>query len=204
MKKKHSPLRLAVEALFGLGSPGTNQYIAGLTPRQKLRLAAKHLDVAATLDIETTGFSPYHDQITVIGLYHLGDDREEVFVQGRNLDDFPEALNKLELIVTYNGARFDLPFIRRAFGMEIHTPHIDLMPVLRAYGYHGGQKAIERRLGLRRPDSEGIDGHIAVRLWGIYEETGDEKALEELVMYNLEDCRMLAEILCAFCGAPIS
>ena len=70
----------------------------------------------AYLDIETTGLSPANCEITVIGI-HICDGDETNFIQlvGRDItaDNTLEALNGVEVIHTYNGSRFDLPFIHR-------------------------------------------------------------------------------------------
>ncbi len=68
----------------------------------------------AYLDIETTGLSPSADEITVIGI-HLCKGVDAKFIQligteitARNL---LETLKNVQVIYTYNGSRFDLPFI---------------------------------------------------------------------------------------------
>src|SRR5208337_676287 len=121
------------------------------------------------VDIETTGLSHYADQITTIVLYDGRSIRH--YVNGENLDDFPEDIQQFRLLVTYNGKCFDLPFIENFFGIKLHQAHIDLRHVLRALGIAGGQKNCERRLGIRRSESADIDGFMAVLLWHEYRRT---------------------------------
>ena len=141
---------------------------------------------AAFVDIETTGLYSGTDSITVIGLYN--GHSTKVFVQGKNLEEFGNEVRKYSLLVTFNGKRFDLPFIRSVFGdLPPLQGHIDLLYPLRKLGLRGGLKSIERQLGLEREGSlKKADGYLAVLLWGEYKK-GNKAALDTLVRYNLED-----------------
>jgi uncharacterized protein len=138
------------------------------------------------LDIETSGYDQWSNDITVIGLYD--GDRVQTFVNGKDLDAFEMAVAEYDLVVTFNGACFDLPFINRYFpGISLPKGHIDLRFVLKKLGYEGGLKKIEKDLGIVRGDDiEGVDGFEAVRLWQRYQR-GDKKALETLISYNNAD-----------------
>jgi uncharacterized protein YprB with RNaseH-like and TPR domain len=142
------------------------------------------------LDIETTGLSRDYNQVTVIGVY---DGKEsKLFVQGKNLQDFPQEMQKYGLIITFNGKCFDLPFLKAKFPeVNFDKLHVDLRYVLRELGYSGGLKRIERELGVNR-DSElqEVDGFEAVRLWHKYKH-GDEEALRLLLKYNQADIENL-------------
>jgi hypothetical protein len=65
--------------------------------------------------------------------------------------------------------------------------HIDLRYVLKSLGYAGGLKRCEKALGLDRGDLDGVDGFFAVLLWQEFQQTGNIKALETLLAYNIED-----------------
>ena len=65
------------------------------------------------LDIETTGLSPVFDTVTMVGLFD--GHRYDVFIDGQNLSELPERLKKYSLVVTFNGAGFDLRFLKLAF-----------------------------------------------------------------------------------------
>lgn len=138
------------------------------------------------LDIETTGLSTVFDSVTVVGLYDGR--RYEVFVQGNNLDDLEAALKRYSVVVTFNGAGFDLRFLRSAFpGITLPPVHIDLRWVSRRLGYCGGLKEIEKQFGIRRKDSvAGIGGYDATVLWAKYLR-GDKAAFQQLVDYNTAD-----------------
>jgi uncharacterized protein YprB with RNaseH-like and TPR domain len=107
-----------------------------------------------------------------------------------------EEFSKYRLLVSFNGARFDLPFIKSEFPeIEFKQLHIDLMYPLKRIGYKGGLKNIEKLLGISRSeDTEDMTGFDAVRLWKQYER-GDLEALEKLIKYNKEDIVNLKTII---------
>jgi uncharacterized protein YprB with RNaseH-like and TPR domain len=98
-----------------------------------------------------------------------------------------EDIGRYNVIVTYNGKTFDVPFIEKYFGIEMTHAHIDLRYVLKSLGYGGGLKRCEKALGLDRGDLDGVDGFFAVLLWREFQQTGNIKALETLLAYNIED-----------------
>ncbi len=147
----------------------------------------------AYLDIETTGLGPWA-QVTVVGLYDGL--RVHTYIAGENLDLLPERLAEFTLLVTFNGATFDLPILRRCFpGLPLDQLHVDLRYLLRRLGFVGGLKHIERRLGLARDDDiADLDGFDAVRLWHEYR-AGSEEALQLLVKYNAADIQNLEPLM---------
>jgi uncharacterized protein YprB with RNaseH-like and TPR domain len=60
-------------------------------------------------------------------------------------------------------------------------------------GLWGGQKRVERQLGIGRKTA-GLDGADAVDLWFDYKENGSSRALKRLLKYNAEDVTNLAHI----------
>jgi uncharacterized protein YprB with RNaseH-like and TPR domain len=147
----------------------------------------------AYLDIETTGLD-FSQRITVIGIY-IEEDGEGRMVQlvGDDIlaDALHDALAGVETIYTYNGSRFDLPFIHARLGTNLcdRCHHHDLMYDCWKQGLRGGLKKVEIRLGIDR-DSSGISGLDAVRLWYRYK-SGDKSALKILLDYNRDDCQNL-------------
>ena len=59
----------------------------------------------------------------------------------------------------------------------------------------GGLKGCERQLGMDRGDLSDIDGFFAVLLWEEYQRTGDQKALDTLLAYNIQDTINLENLL---------
>jgi uncharacterized protein YprB with RNaseH-like and TPR domain len=141
---------------------------------------------AVFLDIETSGGYMGTDDITVIGLYDGAE--TQTFVSGINLQEFEAAVAQYDLVVSFNGGCFDIPFIRRAFpNITLPPAHIDLRFFLKRLGYRGGLKRIEKECGLCRDLAiADMDGYDAVRLWRAYQ-WGDPSALELLVQYNRAD-----------------
>jgi uncharacterized protein YprB with RNaseH-like and TPR domain len=169
-------------------------FAEGLPPQEHWRAYRQFKEHALFIDIETTGLSPQYHDITMIGVY--GNKKTQVFIRGINLDEFPKVLKDCTMLVSFNGTRFDLPFISRNFPeIRFDQLHIDLMYPLRRVGLKGGLKNIERRLDLARSDeTAGLDGFDAVRLWYQYQR-GSQKALDTLVKYNTEDIQNLETII---------
>jgi uncharacterized protein YprB with RNaseH-like and TPR domain/predicted nuclease with RNAse H fold len=158
------------------------------------RIFPEFADECVYLDIETTGLSSVFDSVTMVGLY---DGRKyNVYVEGHNLPDFQEELKKYKIVVTYNGAGFDLRFLRFAFPNLVLPPvHIDLRWTSRRLGLMGGLKEVEHKLGISRPDEVAdIGGFEATVLWSKYLR-GDRAALDQLVQYNTEDVVHLKAIM---------
>ncbi|MEE9268698.1 MAG: ribonuclease H-like domain-containing protein [Candidatus Krumholzibacteria bacterium] len=171
-------------SLAELDGGNSRFFYDSLPPEEQWRLFAEFRHSAAYLDIETTGVSGM-DRITTIALYDGRDIR--CYVRGRNLDEFKSDIRSYGLLVTYNGKCFDVPFIQRALGIRIDVAHIDLRYVLRSLGYSGGLKGCEKQIGIDRGDLEGLDGYFAVILWNDFIRNRNERALETLLAYNVED-----------------
>jgi uncharacterized protein YprB with RNaseH-like and TPR domain len=173
---------------------GDHRHFAGLlAARDHWRAFPDFQHRAAYVDIETTGCTGF-DMVTVIGVYDGVRTRQ--YVAGDNMDQFPADIDDFSLLVTFNGACFDLPFLRQRFpGLDFHQLHIDLRYPLASLGLKGGLKAIEKRVGLARGDAiDGMDGWDAVRLWHEYRQ-GREASLELLLEYNRADIENLAVLV---------
>ena len=123
--------------------------------------------------------------ITTIAIY----DGEEIkyYINGENLNDFKNDIFQYNLLITYNGKCFDIPFIEEFFNISINHSHIDLRYVLHSLGYSGGLKGCEKQFGISRNELEGIDGFFAIYLWDEYVRNNNQKALDTLLAYNIED-----------------
>ena len=150
------------------------------------------------LDVETTGLSWFYDQLTIVGW--AIDDSYCLHIAGNDPRRLIDALRRAHTLITFNGTLFDLRFLKKTFGaIELPPVHIDLRYLAKRAGLVGGQKAIERILGLPRPpDFEEMDGAEAVLLWHRYLR-GDEHALLRLIDYNRHDvlgmCGILDEVM---------
>jgi len=86
----------------------------------------------AYLDIETTGLSCQYADITVIGIYLVNSiDARLVQLVGEEVTRYNllKAIAGGNAIYTYNGSRFDLPFINGSLGIDLANifHHHDLM-----------------------------------------------------------------------------
>ncbi len=150
------------------------------------RVALSFPEKTMFLDIETTGLSKYYDHITLIG-WSMGTEYH-VHIQGQSPDAFFDALKRAKAIVTFNGAIFDLPFVKQTYS-ETRFPeaHIDLRFFGKSAGLSGGQKEIETQIGfIRQAKLKGIQGEAAPILWHKYRR-GDNRALKLLIEYNHAD-----------------
>lgn len=159
-------------------------FTSRLAASESWRIFNDFRNSVAYIDIETTGLDDFAE-ITTIALY----DGKTVFtyVNGENLNDFVDDIEKYKVIISYNGKSFDVPFIERYFKIRLDHAQIDLRYILAKLGFKGGLKGCEKQLGLDRGDLDGVDGYFAVLLWQMYKRTGDESALETLLAYNVED-----------------
>ena len=148
----------------------------------------------AYLDIETTGLSPRSDELTVVGVFIDHDDDGDSSAMIQLVGDeitagrLQAAFQGVSALYTFNGSRFDVPFIRTRLGVDLEKglQHRDLMYDCWARGLYGGLKAVERALGVRRT-LPGLNGLEAVRLWYRYRAGRDESVLRRLLEYNRED-----------------
>jgi uncharacterized protein YprB with RNaseH-like and TPR domain/predicted nuclease with RNAse H fold/dephospho-CoA kinase len=148
---------------------------------------------AVFLDIETTGLSHYYDEVTLVGLYDGA--RVKTFLAGNNLDELADHLAPYEIVVTFNGTLFDLPFLKNKFPrLQLPSIHLDLRYILRRIGYSGPLKHIEQKLGIVREAAADVDGFMATVLWARYLQ-GNIEALEQLVKYNAADITSLRSLM---------
>ncbi len=158
---------------------------------EQWRLYEDFREEACFFDIETTGLSRGYDDVTCLSAHRAG--QTETLVDGDDLtrENVRELLDA-PLLVTFNGARFDVPFLESAFDLALDAPHLDLLYPCKRVGLSGGLKAIEPEVGVER-DRPDISGRDAVRLWREHQR-GVDGALETLVSYNREDARNLRTV----------
>ena len=175
LQKAQKNLQVDNIAFFSELFPSTEQW----------RLFDRYKDEVAYLDIET---SSYQGDITVVGVYD--GNQTMTFIKGKNLDRhvLQNIFDRYKLLITFNGASFDLPMIKKYFNPRMEHAHIDLRHVCARLGMTGGLKHIEKSIGIKRDQQvEGITGGDAALLWRMYKATGNEKYLQLLIQYNEED-----------------
>ncbi|MEX0875335.1 MAG: ribonuclease H-like domain-containing protein [Actinomycetota bacterium] len=140
------------------------------------------------LDIETS----FGQDVTVFGV--LRADRGVIQIVGDAITSasVEESLVGIDTLCTFHGESFDLPVLRRAFGIDLleRFRSLDLSLECRKIGIRGGLKKIEMGFAIPR-NLRGVNGYDAMLLWERWE-TGDRPALETLLAYNRDDVVNLA------------
>ena len=158
-------------------------FAKALPQTEHWRLLPQLLEGAGFLDIEAAD-----DRVTVIGIM----DAQGVHSYVHSFDGFVQRARQWKCVVSFNGAAFDLPILRRVFPtFQPPLAHIDLKQVYQRLREKGGLKALEPRLGFERPPHLArLTGSDAVALWRA-QKLGDRKALQYLIEYNLYDVFIL-------------
>ena len=195
----------AAASLRAVQAEDVAYFTAKLPALEQWRILAQWFDQASYFDIETSGLEA-DSIVTLVCCFHEG--RPLRFMADENLDDFLDLLEEVRLLVSFNGASFDVPRVLARFHIPVlPCPHVDLRWLCHHAGWRGGLKKIERALGLRRPpDLEGLGGAEAVGLWQAWSGLGDEKAKRTLERYCSADTvmlKVLAGKICALQGSPV-
>ena len=140
------------------------------------------------LDIETS----FRSEVTVVGLLRADRGLLQLVGEACTRESIDETLHGLDTLCTFNGESFDLPVLRREFGVGLleRFRSLDLSLECRRVGIRGGLKRIE--MGLQIPRRlRGVSGYDAMVLWDRWE-NGDRDALQILLQYNADDVANLA------------
>jgi len=193
-KRRNRTMEYIEEARFALRSKDAEFFVRRHPDSEAWRVSRTFEEDACFFDIETTGLDCNRNKITVVS-FHM-DTETTTLVRGDDLTpgNVESVLQEAGMLVSYNGKRFDAPFLEADLGLDVDTPHLDLMYMCRRLGMTGGLKTVEKELGIGRNGVEDIDGREAVRLWYAYED-GDTDALERLIEYNRYDTCNLRTLL---------
>lgn len=184
----------AIEASFkALASKDVAFFEKHLDRREHYRICLAFPAETLFLDIETTGLSRYYDHITVIG-WSLGSEYG-FFVKSQDDSGLRSALARAKAVVTFNGTLFDLPFVKHELpAYELPSVQVDLRFLGKRVGLTGGQKDIERQLGVARElELKDLAGESAPILWSEYTR-GNLDALRLLLEYNAADIGGMRQI----------
>ncbi len=167
----------------------------------------------AIFDIETTGLSPQGSKLILSGIITAsrGQARftqllaENLFEERLVIEETLSILNDADVIVTYNGRSFDMPFLtKRAEACGISVPerfNLDVYLLLRSYSSLGDmlpglrQKDSEAFLGISRERTDDISGFESVKLFEKYMNTGSFALRDKLLLHNADDIRQLYKLL---------
>ena len=165
-------------------------------------------------DIETTGLSPSNCSCILTGLLiPEGDHVTTVQYFADSLDDeefllhaVSEDLRKLDMVVTYNGRSFDLPFLSRRYARYCleKTPEpydLDLFSVIRKHSPlrqfmpNLKQKTVENFMGLWSSRSDLISGGDSVGMYFDWLSSGDTELKRQILLHNSDDVLQLYKLL---------
>ncbi len=163
------------------------------------------------LDIETTGLNPSRNKFILGGLFTFRDrTMHQIFAESRGeeghaLDEFAAEISGLDMVITYNGRHFDMPFITKrlnTYKLEPCTPYnLDLYLVLNGHSPikkfvpNLKQKTVENYMGLWQSRSDEISGGESVELYNTYENTGDPELEKKILLHNSDDVLQLTRLL---------
>ena len=167
---------------------------------------------AVFFDIETTGFSPVHSQIYLIGCAYRKDTQicaEQFFAESKEeepliLSSFLELLSRFKTLISFNGIGFDIPFLKAK--CEIYNQPdrfsdmncIDIFKsvsmvkfLLKLENYK--QKTIEAFLELKREDQ--YSGGELINVYDHYTKEPNKEDLHLLLLHNYEDIMGMPALL---------
>ncbi|MEG0830354.1 MAG: ribonuclease H-like domain-containing protein [Anaerovoracaceae bacterium] len=163
------------------------------------------------LDIETTGLSPQNNKFILGGLAVAEKDSlilhqffaENIDEEKQVLTDYINEVSNLDLILTYNGKNFDIPFMKkRGSGFCSEFPfNLDLYQIIRtssnlkAYLPNLRQKTVENFMGFWDQRKDEISGRDSVDLYYRYMNTKDPTLKEQILLHNSDDVLQLYRLL---------
>lgn len=166
-------------------------------------------------DIETTGLSPERCKVILAGLaipdtnairtiQILADDPSE---EPQVLRALLDELDKLDMVITFNGKMFDMPFVEKRcakamvhmnrplpYNLDMyqaikgHSPLRRMLPNLK-------QKTVEDFLGLWEHREDEISGADSVELYYIYAGEKDERLRDVILLHNHDDIVQLSKLI---------
>ncbi len=188
-----------------------------------LRYFSQEEETVLFFDIETTGLSPEKSHLYLIGCAYrqngtfvtrqwFAEDSSQEFAI---LESFLDLAKDFRLLISYNGATFDLPYLRkkcRAYQLSedpLSIPMADLFRIISPYRNlfslkHLHQTDLERFLGLYRQDC--YNGKELIAVYEKYRRSPEPRLLDALLLHNREDidcmlyCTKSLAYPCAFEG----
>lgn len=165
-------------------------------------------------DIETLGLNPQFYPIILIGMSYEESGKyiveqifaEDILEEENILGEFKERIDPLDVIVSYNGKNFDVPYInkrmeRYRLDFSLNNEHLDVIcyvrPNKRRLGLQScSLKNVEKYLDLNRDDT--IDGAESITLYNRYVKSREDALKQKIMLHNFEDVYNLPKILKIF------
>jgi len=171
------------------------------------------------IDIETTGLDPVRSRFVLGGLVTpdaRGKSFYQIFAESREEEiplilSFLSELKDLDVLVSYNGDHFDLPFLNRRLRLNRIPPEelpvflsLDLYRILDKYSNFRKllpnlkQKTVETFLGLWSDRTDEISGADSAALYHQYLRTGDPAVRDVILLHNKDDILQLSRLMKVF------
>ncbi|MBS4540165.1 ribonuclease H-like domain-containing protein [Clostridium sp. D2Q-11] len=163
-------------------------------------------------DIETTGFSRLKNKVILIGiLYPTQTGIKVIQFFANKLEDeknllikFVGFISKFDIIISFNGDTFDIPFLNKRFEYNNidysidKNINIDLLKEVRNHKTlldldNCKLKTVERKLGIFRDDF--ISGKESIDLYYEYITNKNQDIKELILKHNYDDIYYLPELL---------
>ncbi|MBQ3925034.1 MAG: ribonuclease H-like domain-containing protein [Firmicutes bacterium] len=170
----------------------------------------------AAFDIETTGLMKAHDHVILSGFCEVSSGvatvtqylAESIEDEALVLEATLEKLAELDMVMTYNGRRFDMPFTyTRAEALRIPIERrpfdFDLYPVVKkhsginAFTPNLKQTTLENFMGLWNLRKDTIDGGKSVMMYYDWLSSRDDGLREKILLHNHDDVLQLYRLLSA-------
>ncbi len=166
---------------------------------------------SCVFDIETTGLSSKYNEVILIGVLYIKNNQtiiKQFFAH--NTDDekellfyFKEVFKTFDNHITFNGHRFDIPFLNKRFEKNNldffidKDKDIDILKIVKPYQKklnleNCKLKTVETLLGIQRQDT--ISGKESVDMYREFELSKNELLKKKILLHNYEDIYYLAKL----------
>jgi hypothetical protein len=166
-------------------------------------------------DIETTGFSPAHSIVYLIGCVRR--DEENIYIdqffaespsdEKEVLSAFLELLSDCQTLISYNGIGFDIPFLKAkcdTYHLAEHFKEISYLDIFKSVSNikfllklsNYKQKTLENFLGVSREDK--YSGGDLINVYHEYCRSHSKEQEELLLLHNYEDVLGMMDLLPVF------
>ncbi len=166
-------------------------------------------------DIETTGLYAANDQVILGGMLKTAGNEIEVIQylaeakgdEKELLYEYCKALNEADVLVSYNGYSFDIPFLQQRIASQ-NVPirlkivqSFDLYRVIKKYSVlreflpNLKQKTIEKYLGIDCKRTDRISGAKSAEIYKNYSKAGSKYLKEKILLHNKDDLIQLSSLI---------
>lgn len=165
------------------------------------------------LDIETTGLTPATSSIYLIGaVYHQQMEwhirqwfSDSLNSEQEILEDFFSFIKNYQVIVSFNGETFDLPFLKKcaaAYGLNT-----DVLDNIRSFDLYRHLRPVKTLLQLENLKLATLESYLnisrldqatgkeMIAVYHDYLETGDKRLYQVLLLHNEDDLKALPQIM---------